>query len=52
MRVQPASTSTVAAAEVGKVENLPTVLTVDGVQGKAVTKEFNGRLTKIYRQRK
>jgi hypothetical protein len=29
----------VAAAQVGKAENLPTMVKVDGVQGKAVTKE-------------
>jgi hypothetical protein len=40
MPVQPVSAGTVAAAQVGKVENLPTVVKVDGVQGKAVTKEL------------
>jgi hypothetical protein len=40
MPVQPMSAGTVAAAQVGKVENLPTVVKMDGVQGKAVTKEF------------
>jgi hypothetical protein len=40
MPVQPVSVGTVAAAQVGKVENLPTVVKVDGVQVKAVTKEF------------
>jgi hypothetical protein len=43
MPLQPVSASTVAAAQVGKVEkveNLPTIVKVDGVQGKAVTKEF------------
>jgi hypothetical protein len=28
------------AARAGKIENLPTTMKVDGVQGKAVTKEF------------
>jgi hypothetical protein len=40
MPLQPVSANTVAAAQVGKVENLPTIVKVDGVQGKAVTKEF------------
>jgi hypothetical protein len=40
MPLQPVSADTVAAAQVGKVENLPTIVKVDGVQGKAVTKEF------------
>jgi hypothetical protein len=40
MPLQPVSASPVAAAQVGKVENLPTIIKVDGVQGKAVTKEF------------
>jgi hypothetical protein len=39
--LQPVSAGTVAAARVGKVENLPTLVKVDGVEGKAVTKEFN-----------
>jgi hypothetical protein len=39
MPLQPVSPGTVAAAQVGKVENLPTMVKVDGVQGKAVTKE-------------
>jgi hypothetical protein len=40
MPLQPMSAGTVAAAQVGKVENLPTMVKVDSVQGKAVTKEF------------
>jgi hypothetical protein len=43
MPLEPVSASTVAAAQVGtveKVENLPTVVKVDGVHGKAVTKDF------------
>jgi hypothetical protein len=40
MPLQPVSAGTVAAAQVGKVESLPTIVKVDGVQGKAVTKEF------------
>jgi hypothetical protein len=38
--LQPVSAAKVAAARVGKVENLPTLVKVDGVEGKAVTKEF------------
>jgi hypothetical protein len=40
MPLQPGSAGMVAAAQVGKAENLPTMVKVDGVQGKAVTKEF------------
>jgi hypothetical protein len=40
MPLQPVSAGPVAAAQVGRVENLPTIVKVDGVQGKAITKEF------------
>jgi hypothetical protein len=40
MPLQPGSSGMVAAAQVGKAENLPTMVKVDGVQGKAVTKDF------------
>jgi hypothetical protein len=40
MPLQPVSAGPVTAAQVGKVENLPTIVKVDGVQGKPVTKEF------------
>jgi hypothetical protein len=40
MPLQPVSADMVAAAQVGNVEKLPTIVKVDGVQGKAVTKEF------------
>jgi hypothetical protein len=40
MPLRPVSADTVATAQVGKVENLPTIVKVDGLQGKAVTKEF------------
>jgi hypothetical protein len=40
MPLQPVSAGTVAAAQVGKVEHMPTIVKVDGVQRKAVTKEF------------
>jgi hypothetical protein len=40
MPLQLVSAGPVAAAQVVKVENLPTIVKVDGVQGKAVTKEF------------
>jgi hypothetical protein len=46
MPLQPVSAGTVAAAQVGKVENLPTIVKVDGVQGKAVTKEFKWPINK------
>jgi hypothetical protein len=39
MPLQPGSAGMVAAAQVGKAENLPTMVKVDGVQGKVVTKE-------------
>jgi hypothetical protein len=40
MPLQPLSAGPVATAQVGKVKNLPTIVKVDGVQGKAITKEF------------
>jgi hypothetical protein len=52
MPLQPVSAGMVAAAQVGKVEILPTIVKVDGGKGKPSLRSLSGRLTKIYHRRK